>query len=76
MPRPVAELLSMMVEERLGHITQALNDLQAFGVHVSLSHGAILTDHGFALPEQDGTWGVRMKIADPQMAPRGDPDDD
>lgn len=65
-----------MTEERLGHVAQAFNDLQSFGVHVSAAHGAILTDHGFLIQDADGQWGARMKIVDPQMVPRGDPDDD
>ena len=76
MARPIRELLSMMTEERLGHVALAFNNLQAFGVRVSVAHGAILTDYGFLLQDEDGTWGVRMKITDPDMIPRGDPDDD
>lgn len=76
MGRPVRELLSMMTEERLGHVAQALNDLQSFGIRISVSHGAILTDYGFVIPQDDGAWDVRMKITDPDMVPRGDPDDD
>ena len=76
MPRPAHEPLAQMAQERLGCVAQALNDLQAYGVRVSAAHGALLTDYGFLIPAEDGTWAVRMKVYDPQMQPVGDPDDD
>lgn len=64
-----------MVRRRFAQVAELLNDLRACGISVSAAHGAVISDYGFILPGADG-WQVRMKITDPEMAPRGDPDDD
>jgi hypothetical protein len=64
------------VRRNLAEIAQALNALRDLGVTVSARHGAVITDYGFLLPCDDGSWHVRMKLYDPQCVPVGDPDDD
>lgn len=60
----------------LTEVAQALNDLRDLGRPVVIRHGAIMTDCGFILPDDEGGWMVRMKTFDPHMQPVGDPDDD
>lgn len=65
-----------LVRDHLNEITKTLNSLRDLGIPVSARYDAIITDHGFILPAKDGRWEVRMKISDPEMIPRGDPEDD
>jgi hypothetical protein len=60
----------------LHDLTRTLNQLHALGVNATVRYGCVLTDHGFVLREEDGSWSVRLKIHDPDYVPIGDPDDD
>lgn len=65
-----------LVHAHLTEIAQALTALGDLGVRVTARHGAVITDYGFIIPADDGSWDARMKAYDPQMQPVGDPDDD
>lgn len=73
----VKRIHSGIVHERFLQVAQVFNDLRDLGItNVSARHGAVMSDFGYVLQNEDGSWSVRMKIYDPEYSPVGDADDD
>jgi len=44
-------------------IERALNALSRHGARPIVKYGAVMTDHGYVLPNQDGTWEAKLKLS-------------
>lgn len=68
-----------VVGSYLDQLASALTGLSRMGVPVELRFGSILTDVGYVLQNEDGTWRARPKVGpEPDwwdLADRADPDD-
>jgi hypothetical protein len=57
-------------------VADALTALERLGARPVIRHGALLTDHGYVVPNEDGSWSACLKVADPDWVAVGDPEDD
>lgn len=65
-----------MTARYLRAVADALNALELLGTRPLIRHGALLTDHGYVVQGDDGTWSVCLKVADPDWVAVGDAEDD
>ena len=65
----------------LEEVAAALTKLQLSGQRVDVRFGSVMTDHGYVLPNEDGTWSAKLKVGDApawwggSVAPNDDDDE-
>lgn len=56
------EDLTSLAAATLYDIAHALERASLLGIRPTLKYGILMTDIGYVIPEDDGTWWVKLKV--------------
>jgi hypothetical protein len=56
---------SLYLGEALAQVADALNVLYSLDERVDIRFGAVVTDFGYVVCDDDGRWSVKMKVGEP-----------